>query len=89
MESFRLSALYFLGKHICVTKGRVICTSRSQIQAGDKVAFLFGGKMCYLLRPVDGGQYYELISDAYVNGYMNGETLGGLAGSTSLVPVKE
>jgi hypothetical protein len=43
---------------------------------GDKVAVLFGGRMCYVLRPVSrvDGQY-EFIGETYMEDFMNGEAL--------------
>jgi Heterokaryon incompatibility protein (HET) len=44
-------------------------------QLGDVVALLYGGDLCFVLRPK--GDQYELIGDAYVHGVMHGELFEG------------
>ncbi|OIW25644.1 HET-domain-containing protein [Coniochaeta ligniaria NRRL 30616] len=40
-------------------------------RAGDHIVILFGGNLCFVLRPK--GPHYELVGDAYIQGVMNGE----------------
>ncbi|KAF4338933.1 heterokaryon incompatibility [Fusarium beomiforme] len=46
------------------------------MQAGDEVCVLLGGKIPYLLRPQDD-ETYSLIGEAYVHGIMHGELFKG------------
>ncbi|EWY79698.1 hypothetical protein FOYG_17183 [Fusarium oxysporum NRRL 32931] len=46
------------------------------MQAGDEVCVLLGGKIPYLLRP-QGDKTYSLIGEAYVHGIMHGELFKG------------
>jgi hypothetical protein len=43
------------------------------MQTGDVVCILFGCKVPYILRPVDG--HYLLVGDAYIHGIMDGEAM--------------
>jgi len=64
------------GHSLSVTKSKRYCVSLSKTQAGDKIAVLFGGMFCYILRLVDNEEKtYRLVSDAYVEGFMAGEAL--------------
>ncbi|KAH7308887.1 heterokaryon incompatibility protein-domain-containing protein [Stachybotrys elegans] len=39
---------------------------------GDRICVLWGGKMCFCLRPLDQGRFL-LVGECYVHGLMNGE----------------
>jgi hypothetical protein len=52
---------------------------------GDVAVVLFGGAMCFVLRP--HGLHYELIGDAYVQGAMTGECVKDFMDST--MPIGE
>ncbi|KAF9771064.1 hypothetical protein IL306_011319 [Fusarium sp. DS 682] len=55
------------------------------MQAGDEVCVLLGGKIPYLLRP-QGDETYSLIGEVYVHGIMHGELFkGGVKHSRSFV----
>lgn len=40
---------------------------------GDVVVVLFGGPLCFVLRPCEGETEYKLVGDAYVHGAMRGD----------------
>jgi hypothetical protein len=54
-----------------------MCLGPNAMEAGDVVCILFGCKVPYVLRPVDG--HYLLVGDAYVHGIMDGEAMEQLA----------
>ncbi len=41
---------------------------------GDRICVLWGGKMCFCLRPLDQGRFL-LVGECYVHGLMNGEAI--------------
>ncbi|KAK0754362.1 heterokaryon incompatibility protein-domain-containing protein [Schizothecium vesticola] len=41
---------------------------------GDRICVLWGGKMCFCLRPLDQGRFL-LVGECYVHGLMNGEAV--------------
>lgn len=47
------------------------------VEPGDQVFVLLGGTTPFVLRPVDGGDRYTLVGDAYVHGIMYGEMTKG------------
>ncbi|RWA07572.1 hypothetical protein EKO27_g7529 [Xylaria grammica] len=49
------------------------------IKAGDVVSIISGAQLPYILRLQPTGKYYNLISEAYVDGIMDGEALQGAA----------
>ncbi|KAK1246372.1 hypothetical protein MKX08_000174 [Trichoderma sp. CBMAI-0020] len=50
------------------------------MEKGDIVYVLFGGKMPFCLRPCVGSQYYLLVGECYIHGFMNGESVDMLEG---------
>ena len=72
VNDFRSNLTHCTGRQFCLTKAKTLCTSRFPAKPGDKVALLLGGKRCYILRPLDDG-FYQFVSDAFVQGYMNGQ----------------
>ncbi|KAF5003607.1 hypothetical protein FDECE_9862 [Fusarium decemcellulare] len=54
-----------------VTKNRWMGLGPRVAQPGDIVAILFGGKVPYILRPVD--DHYLFVGECYVHGIMQGE----------------
>lgn len=45
----------------------------TSLQIGDKIAIISGVEMPLLLRPVEGGYLYRLLTHVYVHGIMHGE----------------
>jgi hypothetical protein len=50
------------------------------MEKGDIICVLFGGKMPFCLRPCLGSQYYLLVGECYIHGFMNGESVDMLEG---------
>ncbi|KAM0463716.1 hypothetical protein ACHAO4_000438 [Trichoderma viride] len=50
------------------------------MEKGDIICVLFGGKMPFCLRPCLGSQYYLLVGECYLHGFMNGESVDMLEG---------
>lgn len=46
----------------------------SAMKSGDIVVILFGLKVPYVLRPIQGGRY-QIVGEAYLHGAMDGEIL--------------
>jgi hypothetical protein len=44
------------------------------MRPGDEIWILFGGRVLYILRPVE--DHYTFIGECYVHGYMRGEGMG-------------
>ncbi|KAM5344545.1 hypothetical protein ACJ41O_013080 [Fusarium nematophilum] len=61
-----------------VTKNRWMGLGPSVTQPGDVVAILFGGKVPYILRPVD--DHYLFVGECYVHGIMYGELVSECQG---------
>ncbi|KAF5979312.1 heterokaryon incompatibility protein [Fusarium coicis] len=57
------------------------------MQPGDEVCILLGGKVPYLLRP-QGNESYTLVGEAYVHGIMHGELFKGGARNLRKFDVK-
>jgi Heterokaryon incompatibility protein (HET) len=56
------------------TERNYIGTGSRHLQEGDLVCVLYGGQTPFILRPQEPN-YYQLISDCYVHGLMEGEAL--------------
>ncbi|KAH6699847.1 heterokaryon incompatibility protein-domain-containing protein [Leptodontidium sp. MPI-SDFR-AT-0119] len=48
---------------------------KSQVQTGDKLYVLLGGKTPFILRPLEGRNGYSLQCPCFLYGYMNGEAI--------------
>jgi hypothetical protein len=62
-----------LGRELFGTRDGYIGLGDITLQGGDLVCVLFGGKMPFVLRQVEGG--YRFIGECYVHGIMLGEAL--------------
>lgn len=41
----------------------------------DEICVLYGGSLCYVLRPLPGGREHRFIGECYLHGFMDGEGL--------------
>ncbi|KAF2012899.1 hypothetical protein BU24DRAFT_484765 [Aaosphaeria arxii CBS 175.79] len=60
-------------RRFCSTSNGLIGWMPREVQVGDVICVLYGGRVPVVLRPRDIG--YEFVGDAYVFGMMNGEAL--------------
>lgn len=63
-------------KPITTTRGYAGLAS-ADVEEGDIICILFGGKVPYALRRKDG--YYRFLGECYVHGIMDGEAMDMLA----------
>ncbi len=54
-----------------MTKARYIGLGPKDMQKGDSLALLEGGRVPYVLRRK--GEWFELVGDCYIHGVMHGE----------------
>ena len=66
------------GRRIFATERGYIVLGPAEMQKGDLVYILSGGKVPYILRPVSGPRprTFELVGDCYLHGIMYGEAAG-------------
>lgn len=71
----RFQSHYHWGRRIFSTARGFIGLGPEYVEEGDVVVILYGGKVPFLLRPVEDGRqgHYELIGEAYMYGMMEGE----------------
>jgi hypothetical protein len=56
------------------SKRGIFCMLPPAAAEGDLIVVLFGGKIPYLLRPLEqGGDEYKLVGEAYMHGFMDGQ----------------
>lgn len=67
----RLDANY--GRAIAQVENGRICLAPGHVQPGDIVTCLLGGSVLYVLRPC--GDKFQYVGDAWMYGFMKGETL--------------
>jgi len=63
-----------LGRLPFITKKGHLVLSAEYVKQGDSVALIQGAQVPFILRRQNGGQY-QLISEAYVDGIMDGEAM--------------
>jgi hypothetical protein len=57
-------------------RSRMFCMLPPNAQKGDSIVVLFGGKVPYLLRPIEQVEgLYELVGEAYIHGFMDGKVV--------------
>ncbi|KAH4303439.1 hypothetical protein HBH64_074190 [Parastagonospora nodorum] len=56
-----------------VTKNGLMGVGPDGMKEGDAIGILFGGRVPYVLRPVDNG--FRFVGECYVSGLMNGEAV--------------
>ncbi|KAE9379654.1 HET-domain-containing protein [Stipitochalara longipes BDJ] len=64
------------GRSYCVTEEGRACNAMHEPEKGDRVAAFEGSDRLFILRPV--GDKFQLVGEAYVDGWMNGEAYEGL-----------
>jgi hypothetical protein len=64
------------GRTFCVTEQKRACNGMRRANEGDMIASFQGAHTLFVLRPV--GDRYQLIGEAYVSGWMDGEAYKGL-----------
>ena len=66
-----------VGRRFFVTKKGYIGTRPPELQQGDEIYILAGGKVPFVLQPLSKPQpnTFELVSDCYVHGIMDGEAV--------------
>ncbi|KAF5968835.1 heterokaryon incompatibility protein [Fusarium bulbicola] len=76
-DSFYASALMRMHtRRAFMTSTGFVGVGPLDMQPGDEVCILLGGKVTYLLR-AQGGESYTLVGEAYVHGIMHGELFKG------------
>jgi hypothetical protein len=60
-------------KRFFVTKNGLMGVGPDAMKEGDIIGILFGGRVPYVLRPVDDG--FRFLGECYVSGLMNGEAV--------------
>jgi hypothetical protein len=68
---FEESTQFSYGRRMFTSKDRYFGLGPRDVQIGDCLAFLEGGRVPYILRQKD--QTYELVGDCYIDGVMKGE----------------
>lgn len=63
-----------LNRRLFITASRQLGLGPAQMMSGDVVAVLFGGKVPYILRPLDSGKW-SFVGECYVEGLMRGEAI--------------
>ncbi|KAF2813823.1 uncharacterized protein BDZ99DRAFT_225630 [Mytilinidion resinicola] len=58
---------------IFTTRKGYVGSRRDLLQSSDKICVLFGGRVPYILRPQQ--HYYQLIGEAYLDGFMEGKAM--------------
>jgi hypothetical protein len=64
-----------LGRLPFVTQKGHLGLSSEHVMPGDAIAIIAGSQVPFVLRPQDNGQF-SVVSEAYVDGIMDGETVG-------------
>jgi hypothetical protein len=64
-----------LGRLPFVTQKGHLGLSSERVMLGDRIAIIAGSQVPFILRPQDHGQF-SVVSEAYVDGIMDGETVG-------------
>jgi hypothetical protein len=67
------------GRRFFVTKKGYFGIGPAELEEGDEIYILAGGKLPFVLRPLPESQpdTFELVSDCYVHGIMDGEAVSG------------
>jgi hypothetical protein len=68
------------GRHLFLTAAGYAGLGPPELQVGDSIYALAGGRKLYVLRPLPGAirsQTFNLIGDCYVQGFMDGEAVRG------------
>ena len=68
------------GRHLFLTAAGYAGLGPPELQVGDSIYALAGGRKLYVLRPVPGAirsQTFNLVGDCYVQGIMDGEAVEG------------
>jgi hypothetical protein len=87
-ESFYAFALMRMHtRRVFMTSTGFVGVGPLDMQPGDEVCILLGGKVPYLLRP-QGNESYTLVGEAYVHGIMHGELFKGGARNLHKFDVK-
>lgn len=84
-RSFQLSFMEACaGRQLFLTKKRYFGIGPFELEEGDEVYILAGGKLPLILRPSPNSQpnEFELVGDCYVHGIMDGEAVSGSGQST-------
>jgi hypothetical protein len=79
-DSFHLSFLEAcIGRRIFVTKKGYFGIGPAELEEGDEIYILAGGKLPLVLRPLPKSRprTFELVGDCYVHGIMDGEAVSG------------
>lgn len=74
-----------LCRKLFTTKSGYIGMGVAEIEVGDTVAFFSGAAVPFVLRRQNGSSAYELVSDCYVHGTMNGEAWRSGRGNTRII----
>ena len=70
-----VSALNFLGRRICRIRDGLIGLCPVASQANDQIWLLENAAVPFILRPLPGYEYYQLVGECYVHGIMQGELM--------------
>ena len=64
-----------LNKRFYVTERGYIGSATKHIQANDRICIFFGGKVPFALRKKEDAEWYTLVEEAYLHGFMDGESI--------------
>ncbi|KAF5584292.1 heterokaryon incompatibility 6 OR allele [Fusarium pseudoanthophilum] len=75
-HNYRESMRKMQGKMPFLTKMGYLGMGPVEVQAGDVVAIFCGGRIPFVLRPVEGSSEFSYTGEAYCDGFMDGEVTG-------------
>ncbi|CAG8972717.1 hypothetical protein HYALB_00008632 [Hymenoscyphus albidus] len=73
---FRTVVANLIGRRLITTQTGHVGMAPATIELADKIYILVGSSMPVVLRP--SGEYYEVVGECYVDGFMKGEAMEGL-----------
>lgn len=76
LEALEMNLMF---KRLFITKKGRLGLAPSSIQAGDTICVFFGGKVPFSLRKTPNEDWYTLVDETYLHGFMDGEAIDLMA----------